>query len=367
MPEAIIIGAGPAGSIAAIYLAKNGFRVSILEQHLFPRDKVCGECLSSSGINVLNRLGLMPKIARFAPAILTRTILHASRDVFLEVPLPQPMWGLSRRAMDATLFQAALDAGAVARQPARCERVESGRPPVVRWRCLNTNQLHEERPDWVVIADGKGALPAPPPTATGDLGIKAHFAGVDGPRDAVELFGFQGHYGGLAAIEDGRWNIAFSVPITRLRAHGGNIDAVFHQMMRENDALATRLHPAKQISPWLASPLPRFAIKPKFPARTIPVGNAAAALEPIGGEGMGLAMRSAELAAKALLRWTDQGDESSLQLLPSMFDELWQTRSLACRLIARLFSAPTLADAAIQLAASSGSLPSAVLRWVGKR
>ena len=58
MPDVVIIGAGPAGSIAAIILARAGIDVVLIEQHRFPRDKVCGECLSALGIDVLRRLRL---------------------------------------------------------------------------------------------------------------------------------------------------------------------------------------------------------------------------------------------------------------------------------------------------------------------
>src|SRR5690242_730212 len=57
-PRAIVIGAGPAGSIAAMLLARAQWDVTLVEQHRFPRDKVCGECLSSLGVDVLTRLDL---------------------------------------------------------------------------------------------------------------------------------------------------------------------------------------------------------------------------------------------------------------------------------------------------------------------
>ena len=63
---------------------------------------------------------------------------------------------------------------------------------------------------------------------------------------------------------------------------------------------ATPARRRRRVGPWLVSPLPRFSVARRWPERVIPVGNAAAALEPIGGEGMGLALRSAELAAAAL-------------------------------------------------------------------
>ena len=62
-----------------------------------------------------------------------------------------------------------------------------------------------------------------------------------------------------------------------------------------------RFRQAQRDSEWLASPLPRFAFARPWPGGIIPLGNAAAAIEPVGGEGMGLAMRSAEMAATMLL------------------------------------------------------------------
>jgi 2-polyprenyl-6-methoxyphenol hydroxylase-like FAD-dependent oxidoreductase len=109
----------------------------------------------------------------------------------------------------------------------------------------------------------------------------------------LKLFGVTGHYVGVAPIEDGRSNVAFSVPAKRLEAFRGDLDALWRQLLTENPTLAERFGGAERVSDWLASPLPRFAIQRRWPEGVIPLGNAAAALEPIGGEGMGLAMRSA--------------------------------------------------------------------------
>src|SRR5207248_4671652 len=157
-----------------------------------------GECLSALGIAVLTRTSLAESIRKLDPVIFTRALLHAGQSPPIEVPLPRPMWGVSRARLDAALLDAARDAGASIIQPARCEAVIASDRPLVRWRCLRTNSVHERSVNWAFIADGKGAaMPGGVALSTTDLGIKAHFTSVDGPRDAIELFGVNGHYGGL--------------------------------------------------------------------------------------------------------------------------------------------------------------------------
>ena len=100
--------------------------------------------------------------------------------------------------------------------------------------------------------------------------------------------------------------------------------------------LAERLDKARRVGDWLASPLPRFGIAREWPANVIPIGNAAAALEPIGGEGMGLAMRSGELAAIALDHAHRSASPLPVTRLRSEFARLWQKRRFACRALCEL-------------------------------
>ena len=56
--DALIIGAGPAGAATAILLAQAGWQVILVEQHAYPRQKVCGECLTAGGLALLDELGV---------------------------------------------------------------------------------------------------------------------------------------------------------------------------------------------------------------------------------------------------------------------------------------------------------------------
>jgi flavin-dependent dehydrogenase len=351
MPSVIVIGAGPAGSVAAFVLASAGWQITLIEQHRFPRDKVCGECISALGIACLKRLGLSTAIYRHGVVPLRSALLHTTSGRAAQVELPEPMWGLSRGALDLALLNAARDAGACILQPARFEGFE-GR--AVRIRDLESNEIRTLQADHVIIADGK-----PPKRRWKDFGIKAHFEGIDGPTDAIELFGCQGLYGGLAPIENGRWNLAFSVPARRLQQFHGDIDAMFLQIRRENRALDERLNGATRVTRWLSSPLPRFRTKAITETSALRVGNAVAALEPIGGEGMGLAMASAELAAQSLIR-------GQLDLLDSQYKSLWRVRQLACRLAGFVVSRPGLFRPSVLLLRPSTPLPRFSLALIGK-
>jgi flavin-dependent dehydrogenase len=327
-----IIGAGPAGSVAAIILARSGWKVQVIEQHRFPRDKICGECLSSLGLESLKRLELLDELRKLQPAIFTRCAIYASDGRQHLVNLSAPMWGLSRRSLDERFLGVAREYGVQVVQPARCERVEAN-PLRLALRHLESNQIETLRPGWLMVADGKPPLHRGS-RRTDDFGIKAHFEKLHGPRDTIELFGCRGLYGGLAPIEQNRWNVAFSVPERRLREHRGDIRSLFAQLITENRALAARLAGAERITDWLAAPLPRFGIARLWPDRIIPVGNAAAAIEPIGGEGMGLAIRSAELAAQCLI------EDRPMSWLRGEYRRLWNLRRIACRVAGLVVSSP---------------------------
>jgi flavin-dependent dehydrogenase len=110
----------------------------------------------------------------------------------------------------------------------------------------------------------------------------------------------------------------------------------------------------------IANVLPRFAVASDWPAGLVPIGNAAAALEPIGGEGMGLAMRSAELAALELSAGNDAGR------LRRAFKKLWRLRRGSSRAAAIAMSHPATAGIAVRTISANDAVARASLKFVGK-
>lgn len=365
----LIIGGGPAGAVAGVLLARAGLDVTLVERQRFPRDKVCGECISATGLATLGRSGLGEVLGRLGPAELTRATLVGPDGVSATHELGLPMWGLTRRRMDTALIAEVAAAGGRVVQPARAESVVStaeGVRVVVRHE---DNRIENLAADLAIVADGKSALmgDAGKPAATTDLGIKAHFRGVRADSRSIHLFTLDGHYGGLAAVEDGLWNVALSVPQALVRAGGGDLAALWEGWVEGNPFLRAAFVGAERQGEFLASPLPRFAVRNRWPVRVIPVGNAAAALEPIGGEGMGLAMRSAELAAGAIVVAREGGRGVDLVALRREFARLWRTRRPACRTVAIMMSQPAIARAVIPFSRSAESATRMVLGLMGKK
>ncbi|MFT3787591.1 MAG: NAD(P)/FAD-dependent oxidoreductase [Tepidisphaeraceae bacterium] len=364
----LVLGAGPAGSVAAIALARLGHTVTIVEKATFPRDKVCGECLSSTGIAVLERLDIAPAFRALGATELRRSHLHAADATTLSTDLPAPMLGLSRRAMDSSLLSHACDARVSVHQPATVDLPEDFDLSNVQIRDRDGRLTPASPFRYAIIADGSGSTLGKRPEPTGDFGIKAHFERVDTEADSIHLFAFGARrgYAGLAPVESGRFNVACSVPGQLLKRHRGDIDALWAEQLERLPHLARRFQRARRVTPWLSCPLPRFAVRREWPANVIPIGNAAAALEPVGGEGMGLAMRSAELAADAIHRAIRSERDLDVKSLRHSFNALWRRRRAACRATALLLMNDTLGPPALALAGEVSSLSRVGMRLIGK-
>ena len=355
---ALILGGGPAGAVAGKRLLDRGLAVTLVEAKRFPRDKVCGECLSALGLATLDEVGLGDVLQSLQPASLRRSRIVTRRGRRLDLDLPAEMAGVTRSAMDAALLNAVQNAGATVIQPAVGRLTTGG----IEVRDLKTNEVQTLCPDVVVLADGKSSFDDGPPPATGDFGVKVHLRNVDLPTDTIALFGLRGHYVGVAPVSDGDglvWNLAMSVPAERLKRFGRDFDGLLSRCRSDNAALDVALGDATVAGNWLTCPLPRFAVRRDWPRNVIPIGNAAAALEPIGGEGMGLAMHSAMLGADAIA-------SDVVEVLPARFDRLWRRRRAACRATAVLVSGP-FSEPAILLAQWCGPMTRWLIRGMGKR
>lgn len=108
--DVLIVGAGPAGSAAAIRLRRHGFSVALLDRARFPREKICGDCLLPEAVSCLRQLGISDKVTILAHPVDELRVYSCSG---IDFAFPTNILTLKRSTLDTLMAQAAVDAGAV--------------------------------------------------------------------------------------------------------------------------------------------------------------------------------------------------------------------------------------------------------------
>ena len=149
--DVLVVGAGPAGSATAIQLARGGLDVVLVDQHTFPRDKVCGDALIPDAHTALKRLGMLRAVMARAHRV-AHVGCVAPRGGRVDVPGTLAV--LPRRVLDDLLCRAAVLSGARMVAPARFVEplIESER--IVGARLRGPQAVRDVRARWVVLATG---------------------------------------------------------------------------------------------------------------------------------------------------------------------------------------------------------------------
>lgn len=375
-PHIAIIGAGPAGSAAALLLARAGLRVTLLESKPFPRLKVCGEYISPAVTAPLEALIPAPDLLAAGARRVATFALTLNRHS-IERPAPAPAWALSRSTLDHLLLTRAGAAGAQVLQPATVARV-SYHDDRVDLTLTDTRALSA---DLLLHADGSGRHdPAgPTPTLRGYTGHKCHLhldALPPPERTGVRMRSAPGAYLGTIAVEQGLATLALVARNAVIKDFRGDVDAaVTHLWGGSPDSGYRREWRA---SPWLASPVARSPFIPSGHPRSFRLGNAAAAVDPVGGEGIGLAIWSATFLARLLIdlsqtatsATTAGAGSSRLEAVHREYARGYRRRlrgrAPACRLAAELLARPALVGAAWPVLARIPVTTALWMRWTGK-
>ena len=212
--DAIVLGAGPAGAIAARQLAASGARILLVEKKAFPRGKVCGACLNESALGVLESVGLSDRIAALGGTRLDAFQL-GFRGRAMRLALPAGM-ALSRARFDAALVDAAVASGA-AFLPESQGLVGPVQADVRRVVLVQADRSITATARVVLIATGLGQAPF-----QGDRGVRSHAWGrsrvgagcsvIDYPDFYQEPMIFMAvgrrGYVGLVRVEGDQLNVA---------------------------------------------------------------------------------------------------------------------------------------------------------------
>ena len=311
--DVVVVGAGPAGAIAARQTALAGARVLLVERKPFPRRKVCGACWSAAGMAVLASVGLKEQIEKLPGVPLTRFCAQSAAGTF-SVDLPAGL-AVSRAAMDALLVQAAQAAGVCFLPNTRAEvrGIEDDTRQVILHNGASLGSpARAASARLVIAADGLGhpSLSQLPEFSSGVVSGSRIGAGCEVPDfpafyrpGTIHMaIGRQG-YVGLVVVETGWLNIAAAIDARWLREQGG-AGAAAAAILAEAcyPAISNLEHAEWQGTVQLTRRESRLAGE-----RLFLIGDAAGYEEPFTGEGMTWAAIAgcavAPLATRAIERW----------------------------------------------------------------
>jgi menaquinone-9 beta-reductase len=288
--DTLILGGGPAGSAAAIMLARSGARPMLLERQRETGDALCGGFLSWHSLAALERLGIsglqgakVGHLRLFGPSGQA-----AAR-------LPRPALGVSRHQLDTALLAEAERLGAAVERGVTVREVG----PTVR---TDAGEVTAER---VLLATGKHdvrGLARPRTSEDPALGLRVRLGPAPALtrmiEGAIELHLFDRGYAGLVLQEDGSANLCLAVRKSRL-SDAGDPQRLLEAIGREMPALGERLA-------WLSADASIDAIgavpygwrTADTEAGLFRLGDQAAVIPSLAGEGMGIALASGILAAE---------------------------------------------------------------------
>jgi geranylgeranyl reductase family protein len=324
MLDLLVVGAGPAGVAAALTAQARGLDVALVDKASFPRDKTCGDGLTTGALRLLEQLGVeVPTLDRYATVRETVLVSPSGRRVVL--PLPgdgEHSAVVPRLDLDAALVARARDAGAPVREAATLTGLtvdDNG-----------ARAVFDDGPDvearFVVASDGHWSAVRRllEPAATPDLGtwhaFRQYFASVSssndlGPNGAGDDAGARQWvvfdadllpgYAWVFPLPGGRANVGFGV----LRAPGvtGKSLKQLWVTLRDRPAMRAALGPnAVAEDSQRAWPIPAsFDPARLVDGRVLYTGDAAHVVDPMTGEGIAQALESGILAATEVARGGD--------------------------------------------------------------
>lgn len=359
--DAIIIGGGPAGSSAAIALARQGRSVAIVEKSTFPRSKVCGEFISPVNLALLDRLGVGDAVRGLAGPEIRRLALFAAGPG-IEARMPRASAdpfgrALGRDVLDTLLLQTAAEAGATVLQPWQAV-ISSRYDGDMAVTIENAGERRTLIAPVLIAAHGSwepGGLPTQvkkPHRPSDFLGFKAHFRNSALPHDLMPLLAFPGGYGGMVWADQGRMSLSCCIrrdQLDAIRAASRGLpagEAVYRHILANCHGVAAVLRSASLDGGWLAAGPIQPGIRDCYARGIFRVGNVAGESHPIIAEGISMALQSGWLLASELGRapdWDEAGREAAGHRYAAAWHSQFALRILTASILADLASRPLTA------------------------
>lgn len=340
--DVAIVGGGLAGLSLSVQLAKENFRVIVIEKESYPFHRVCGEYISFESWNFLESLGY--PLSDLDLPVIKQLLVSAPNGNTITHALPLGGFGISRYKIDAELAAIAADNGVIIRQNEKVKDiVYNGRLFTVQGTSFSikakvvaaafgkrSNIDVKWRRPFAVQKAGK---------LNNYIGVKYHIR-TDAPADTIALHNFPNGYCGLSQVEHNNYCLCYLTTAVNLKNSGNSIGAMEKNILYRNPFLKTIFENAAFVyrEPVTIAQV-SFSKKKQVEDHVLMVGDAAGMITPLCGNGMSMALHASKLAADNITaflrhRLSRQQMEAAYS---SQWNQLFARRLRMGRFIQRMF------------------------------
>ena len=362
--DVIIVGGGLAGLTSAIHLSKQNKEVLLVEKNEYPKHKVCGEYISNEVLPYLNSLGIYP-LSEGAKQI-TKVHISTIKSNLIKGELPLGGFGMSRYFLDDLLVKKARSNG-------------------VKILKDTVDSIQFKKDSFTILTKSSGVFQSK--ITIGAFGkrssldqkmkrkfiqkkspylaVKTHVKGVF-PENLVGLHNFKGGYCGVSKVENNAINICYITDYRSFKKHK-NITDFQEEVIFKNNYLRKIF---KESTPIFEKPLTisqvSFQTKNPVEDHIIMCGDTAGMIHPLCGNGMEMAISSAQLACIRILQFLN-GEIKTREGLEKQYLRDWnkefKIRLKAGHFIAWLFRNQTISQIAYSILKTSPSLLPKIIKF----
>ena len=347
--DVIIIGGGLAGLSSAIHLSKNNCSVLVIEKNTYPKHKVCGEYISNEVLPYLDYLGI--DVFKLGAKRINKFELSTPKNKLVKANLPLGGFGISRFCLDNDLAKKAIANKAVIIQDTVEDVTFANNAFLVKTKEANYSSKI------VIGAYGKRAnldvklkrsfIKNKSPF----LAVKTHIKG-NFPEDLVALHNFEGGYCGVSKVEDNSINVCYITNFEAFKKYK-DIDEFQEKVVFKNTALKSIFKNSESVfkAPLSISQI-SFETKNPIENHMLMCGDTAGMIHPLCGNGMSMAIRSAQMASLLIIKFCS-GEIKNRKTLEKQYIREWNAefklRLTTGHIVANLFSKNKLAEVLIRI------------------
>jgi len=363
--DAIILGAGPAGAMTALHLARRRRKVLLCDKELFPRPKVCGGCLNAQSMNCLEQAGISRRQLLDCGGRTIDRFHLLLRTASASIQLPEGI-AISRDALDEMIVEKAINNGCAFLDEVRGS-VEPANNDVisVRMQCRTRQALHAHT-NIAIVATGltgravEAGVNWPLQTdANSKIGVAMELEGAFADETEIRMICGRHGYVGLCRMPGNRTHLAAAIEVHAARSK---------QMIRE--CIQSILHDSKQ-----AVDLPgdlSFRTVPSMTrrlesvafSRMFVLGDAAGYVEPFTGQGIAWACHGAQLLAPIADQAIQEFSPICIGRWQTTYEKSIRRQQRACRIIRWILPHEHLSRWAISLLGNAPFLAQPAVRSI---